>query len=440
VLKIKINAIIFFIFSLGYTFIETTPHRIEDLNQIYNQALQSSLQCKIGYYITQSEGMVKYTALGNLLPHINFSSSLRYMDQKTNGKHRNHKNYVASINLEQSLFNYCSYQIYKHSIESKLKAEKDLNVKKQYFIMKIVNSYFHVLYRQEKSYFAKVQLNVFSKTLKETQLKYKIGKINESKLKIAQAHYYHALSQFHISNSELLEAHAMLKKYTSSNYNALATLCNDIVYDGVYLESFNQCLENSYNNNYDLQSQIHKMKALKNELRGTYGKMIPQMNVEAGFSLNRHNNNSNKSFENMESGYIGMRVMWNILNGGSDYAARKKVFFNYQIAYFSTLEKQFGIKQQIEEHISKLSSSIKRIQSQGYWVIATGMEYQQYKNNIELGDMDFSSILEKLQLLYQYKLALTQAKHSYFSTILSLKLHAGTLSDEDVAYFNTLLR
>jgi outer membrane protein len=436
---IRINLIIFFLFGLAYTFTEENERKTENLNQVYSQALRNSLQCKIGYYMTRSESMGKYTSMGNLLPHINVSSSFRRIDQKTNGKSRHYKNHVVNISLDQSLFNYCSYQIYKISIQNQLKTQKELEVKKQYFIMKIINSYFHVLYRQEKAYFAKIQLNVFSKTLKETQLKYRIGKINESKLKIAQAHYYHSLSQLHMSNVELLEAHGILKKYTSSNYNSLSTLKNDIIYDNISLSSFSQCLENSYNNNYDLQSQIHKMKALKNELKGTYGKVLPQMNFEAGFSINRHNNNNNKSFENVGNSYVGLRFVWNLLNGGSDFASRKKVFFNYQIAYFSTLEKQFSIKQQIEEDMNKLSSSIKKIQSQGYWVVATGIEYQQCKNNIELGDIDFSSTLEKLQLLYQYKLALTQTKHNYISTILSLKLHTGTLSDEDVAYLNTLL-
>jgi outer membrane protein len=329
--------------------------------------------------MTQSENMIRYSSLGNLLPHVNISSSFRYIDQKTNGKHRNYNNHVINISLEQSLFNYCSYKVYQHSVENRLKTQKDLSAKKQYFIMKIINSYFHVLYRQEKSYFAKIQLNVFSKTLRETQLKYKIGKINESKLKIAQAHYYHALSQFHTSNNELLEAHGILKKYTSSNYDSLAMLSNDVVYDNIHLRKFNQCLVNSYSSNYDLQSQIHKMKALKNELKGVYGKVLPQVNFEAGISINRHNNNNNKSFENVGNSYLGLRAVWNVLNGGADYASRKRLFYNYQITYFSTLEKQFGIKQQIEEDVSKLSASIKKIQSQGYWVIATGMEYQQQK-------------------------------------------------------------
>ena len=110
--------------------------------------------------MTRSESMGKYTSMGNLLPHINVSSSFRRIDQKTNGKSRHYKNHVVNISLDQSLFNYCSYQIYKISIQNQLKTQKELEVKKQYFIMKIINSYFHVLYRQEKAYFAKIQFAI----------------------------------------------------------------------------------------------------------------------------------------------------------------------------------------------------------------------------------------------------------------------------------------
>lgn len=131
----------------------TTDTPVENLVQIYQQALDNSPQYKADFYTMQSSKMVEPIALGALLPNIGLNAGATLNQIQTTPESGSYRNYTAGISLTQTLFNYGSYQTYQASKQSALSAEETYNAQKQQFILDVATAYFNVLNAKEQVVF-----------------------------------------------------------------------------------------------------------------------------------------------------------------------------------------------------------------------------------------------------------------------------------------------
>ena len=439
-LKIKTIALIlaFFVFNS----VLATKVTLENLSQIYQQALANSSQYKADFYTMRSEKAQPNIALGTLLPKLTLSAVLqqKYIQQaNSSGTYRN---YQAGIDVSQLLFDYKKYQTYQASKQSALQAQETYHLQKQKFILNVSTAYFNVLNAKEQLTFSQANLDAVTSTLKESQLKLKVGMSTDVDVKAAEANYYDALAQVKIKENEVSVAYFALYQYTGVENHHLANLKTSLDFANPKPNNIAVWISTGQQHNAELQAKIYAENAAQITLSGSYGSFLPMVNLQANYSINNARGNNQAlalaggTPGNLKSGYIELTFSWNILNGGSDYASTKQKAFNYQAAQFDTLEQQRSIKQKIEADFYNVVSTTKRIHSLKQSVVAANSAYQQYQVRFKVGNATITDVLDQLQKLYQSESQLAEAKYAYITNMLNLKLDAGILSPQDIDYFN----
>ncbi|WP_119342900.1 TolC family outer membrane protein [Facilibium subflavum] len=417
-----------------------------DLIQVYEQALQSSPEYKANFYTMQSTKAGQSISLGALLPNIALSATaeqnyLQYQGLST----QTFRNYGATINLTQTLFDYNAYQSYEASKKTSLQAQATYKGQKQQFILDFASAYFNVLNAKEQLSFSKANLKAVKSALDQSQQKLDVGMATEVDVKTSQANYYSALAQVTSAENTLKTAYASLYQYTGIEYQNLADLYKDLHFTLPEPDNIHYWVEQGQQNNPNIWSNIYQQQAAENTIQAATGSLLPTVSLEAQYNVNDYKGSTtglalaSLTPGNVRGGYIGLDFSWNILNGGSDYATRKQAAFDYQAAQFNTLDQRRTIKQNIQNDFYNVVSEVKQIQALKQAVVAAQYAYNQYEARFKVGNATITDVLNQLQKLYQSQSNLAQAKYDYIVNVLQLKLDAGTLSEKDINIFNTWL-
>ena len=426
------------------TVMAATDASVENLVQIYQQALDNSPQYKADFYTMQSSKMGEPIALGALLPNIglNAGATLNRVDQTAQSG--SYRNYTAGLSLTQTLFNYGTYQTYQAAKQSSLGAEETYNAQKQQFILDVATAYFNVLNAKEQVVFLKAKLKAVESTLNQSKLKLKVGMSTSVDVKVAESNYYSALADLKAAENNLESAYYALYQYTGVDNKSLADLKDNVNFSNPAPDNIAEWVKRAHASNPNLEAQIFSQNAAAKTWSAATGNLLPSVSLMANYSVN---DNSGSAFAadslplgNYSNGYVGVTFTWNILNGGSDYATRKQAAFNYQAAEFSTLDQQRTITQNIEVDFYNVVSDVKQIEAYKQSVIAGEAAYKQYQARYKVGSSTITEVLDQLQKLYESMSLLTTSKYKYVTDVLQLKLDAGTLSERDIQIFNSWLK
>ena len=418
----------------------------ENLVQVYQQALDNSPQYKANFYTMESSKTQKDVALGALLPNLGLSTgaTLNRIDQAAQSG--SYRNYSAGISLNQSLFNYTDYQTYQAAKQSAYGAEEIYNAQKQQFILDVAAAYFNVLNAKAQVVFLKAKLKAVDSALQQSKLKLQVGMSTNVDVKVAESNYYSVLADLTAADNNVQSAYYALYQYTGVDNKNLADLQDKVEFSNPQPNNIAQWLNRAQASNPSLKAQIYSQNAAEKTWSAAMGNFLPNVNLTASYTVN---DNAGSAFAagttslplgNYSNGYIGLTFTWNVLNGGSDYAARKQAAFNYQAAEFTTLDQQRTIQQNIETDFYTIVSDVRQIEAYRQSVIAGDAAYKQYQARFKVGSATITEVLNQLQKLYESMSLLSTAKYQYISDVLQLKLDAGTLSDHDIQIFNTWLK
>ena len=441
-MSLKINTITLILGFFAFNSVLAAENKLENLSQIYQQALANSPQYQAYFYTMESEKTKQNIALSPLFPNLTLSANIQQNYAQQVNISGTYRNYQTGIAIKQLLFNYTTYQTYQASKQSALQAEETYALQKQKFIVNVAIAYFNVLKAKEQLAFSQANLEAVTSTLKESKLKLKVGMSTDVDVKAAEANYYDALAQVKIKENEVSTAYFALYQYTGVENHNLANLKTNLDFANPKPNNIAVWISTAEQHNAELNAQIYAENAAHINLSGSYGSFLPTVSLQAEYGVNNARGNNqllgfnNIATGNAKSGAITLQFQWNILNGGTDYASIKKAAFEYQKEQFNTLEQQRSIKQKIETDFYNVISTIKRIQSLKQSVVAADSAYQQYQVRFKVGNATITDVLDQLKTLYQSESQLAEAKYAYITNMLNLKLDAGILSPEDIDDFN----
>ncbi len=430
--------------AVSASFAKEVP--LENLVKIYQQALDNSPQYKADQYTMRSSTMQQGIALGKLLPNLGLNAGANMSRVDQTAQSGSYRNYTTGITLTQSLFNYSTYQAYQAAKQSAYGAEETYSAQKQQFTLDVATAYFNVLNAKEQVVFLEAKLKAVESALQQSKLKLKVGMSTDVDVKIAEANYYSVLASLKAAENDLQSAYYALYRYTGVENKNLADLQDKVNFTNPKPNNIDEWITKAQASNPNLKSQIYTQNAAEKTWLAAVGSFLPNVSLTANYSVN---DNAGSAFAadaaglplgNYSNGYIGLTFTWNILNGGSDYAARKQAAFNYQAAEFTTLNQQRTIKQNVETDFYNVVSDVKQIEALRQSVIAGEAAYEQYQARYKVGSSTITEVLDQLQKLYESMSLLATAKYKYITDVLQLKLDAGTLSEKDIQLFNSWLK
>ncbi len=480
-----IKKTLFSVFSLGLS--ACIPVSAMDLLETYKVAYKSSPIIKSQYATYQVSNADSNIALGTLLPSITLSasaSSTRFFDQDSafNGT-TNSTTYGAS--LSQNVFNYALFNIYAATKQSAQADYATYEYQVQEFILEVSKTYFSVILAEANVQVAEEQIKATEATLKQTKAELKVGTKTESDVKQIESSYYNAKATL-VKNKNTLKA----------NYYDLAVLTGiqkivplDPIRDDMQAlrpnpANMQQWVDMAIQKNLSLQASKLSQVASESAVEACKGKFLPVVSLSAsymylrspffqpgfggsasssggalaglindGVSVSCLVNTSNEISPgsggqagiplqgiNFQMASIGLTFTWSIFNGGTDYAALQQGAENYVNARYTTLQNQRSIIQQTEKDYLAVMTAISSIKAYRQAKISSDIAYQMMLEEYKVGTLTINEVLQQMTITYQNAYDVVQAEYDYITSLLNLKLDAGTLSINDVEDINKFLK
>jgi outer membrane protein len=482
-----IKKALFTVFSLGLS--ACIPASAMDLLETYKAAYESSPIIKYQYATYQSSNEDSNIALGSLLPSITLSASAsaaKFFDESSDFYSLGTiTSTTLSASLTQNIFNYPLMNIYRSTKQSAQASYATYEYQVQEFILDVAKTYFSVILAEANVQVAKEQIKATEATLKQTKAELKVGTKTESDVKQIEASYYNAQATL-VENTNTLK----------SNYYDLAVLTGiqkvvplDPIRDDMQAlrpnpANMKQWVDMAIQKNLSLQASKLNQVASESAVEACKGKFFPTVSLSASYTYLKNPffqpgfggggsssagslaalinddvsvsclvDTSNEisagsggmagipingvSFSMVS---VGLTFTWSIFNGGTDYAALQQGAEDYVNARYTTLQNQRSIIQQTEKDYLAVLTAISSIKAYRQAKISSDIAYQMMLEEYKVGTLTVNEVLQQMTITYQNAYNVVQAEYDYITTLLSLKLDAGTLSINDVEDVNRFLK
>ncbi|MDC0535107.1 TolC family protein [Francisellaceae bacterium] len=482
-----IKKALFSVFSLGLS--ACIPVSAMDLLETYKAAYKSSPIIKYQYATYQAMNEDSNIALGGLLPNISLSASAsatRFFDKDSDFYSLGTiESTTVGATLSQSIFNYPLINIYRSAKQSAQASYATYEYQVQEFILNVAETYFSVILAEANVQVAKEQIKATEATLKQTKAELKVGTKTESDVKQIESSYYNAKATL-VKNKNTLK----------SSYYDLAVLTGiqkivplDPIRDDMQAlrpspSSIQQWVDMAVQKNLSLQASKLDQVASETAVEACKGKFFPTVSLSASYTYLRSPffqpgfsgggsssagataaiisddvsasclvDTSNEISAgsggqagiplkgvNFSMASIGLTFTWSIFNGGTDYAALQQGAEDYVNARYTTLQNQRSIIQQTEKDYLAVLTAISSIKAYRQAKISSDIAYQMMLEEYKVGTLTVNEVLQQMSITYQNAYNVVQAEYDYITTLLSLKLDAGTLSINDVEDVNRFLK
>ena len=349
------------------------------------------------------------------------------------------------MKIEQILFDYNLYNRYEYTSQNILKLEQENRAKQQAFIVDIAKSYFKILLIKQQLLFSAMQLEIAIESLEEKLLQIKSTSTTNYSFVDEIKNYYITINQMQETENEMRIAYEILEEHTAKKNFNLYKLKKNLEFLHPEITSIDKILNTAKNNNAEMQSQMYLESISEIAKKAKFGRLLPKINIEINHSMNHSSNFLNYqtriNHDYVKHSYIGIKTSYNIFNGGIDYAIQKKTNAYNKGSYLLKLDKIKNFEKIVKSGLLEIIDSIKKIKKQYSEVKISEYNYENYKNLFQLNDNDIEliKVIEKLNILYYDCTLLEEYKQSYIINVLQHLLNIGTLSEQDITFFNNWL-
>ena len=390
------------------------------------QSTQENLSIMSGELLPNIK--ISYTAKDNLLKHdyLEYSRSKNFFQNLT-------------ITISQNLFDWPSWNKYRY-LDFQRKADMINFDKTQQNILKsISNAYFSILKAQDNLVYAKANKRWNKELLDQTKEKFKIGFKSIIDVKNIRAQYEQAAADLVKAKNDLKISCIKISKFVKEPVNSVKGLSNDFPFNKPKPNNVEKWLEISMNKNLNIIQKCYLVRAAKSGINAAWGLFMPNILLSGTKTFIFDSRKNNSFFSDSKKENLSIQANFNLLNGGSDYAAIRKQKYNEKIAQLVLLQTKIKVESELRTAYLTLISDISKIQAYKQATLAAKTSVSALKTGYRIGTQTIIDLLNQQQLLFQLQQKYSKAKYKYIDDLLNLKLIAGTISSKDIQIINQWL-
>jgi outer membrane protein len=412
-----------------------------DLMEAYTRAKKSDPLFGSSVYEHEAAKTLSKQGRSLLFPLIQASGSMsRYeFDVTPATAYQDFTGFQSGITLKQSIFDLSRfYQYRQYNIRETIgdvkfaSAEQDL-------ILRVAEAYFNALAASDLLKLIDTEKKAVLEQLQQAKRMFQIGAGTITDVHDAEARYDSILSK-EVENKYNLESKIQaLKRLVGTEPDGLSLLEENIPLQAPEPDSRDAWIEIAKKQNPLLKSYAYNIDNDKDELKKNKAQRLPTVDLMAGYTWTNTVSGIVKS-QNIAYKSVGFQVSMPIFTGGYITAKVKEAQAKleqtkktYEDALSDDIQKLTEAFLGVKGGIAKINSLLTAVRS-----ASTSLDSN--KKGLIAGLRTIVDVLNADRDLYDVRGKLLQARYDYIMSMVKLKFHAGTLSEEDVHMINQWLQ
>lgn len=424
--------------SMLVGFSMTSSAFAEDLYQVYQQALQNDPTT----LRAQANKDAAYAGISlsqaSLLPQI----SLRLSADRTNGDLSRETNDLT-LQLRQSVFDWSNWKNMDRAELVATQADANYGLAKQDLILRTVSAYFNVLQAQDDLEFSLAEKRAIERQLEQTKQRFEVGLTAITDVHEAQAQFDNAVaSEISAQNNVEINLEA-LREITGNYYSNVSSLNTETFSASMPAPSdIGSWVKTAEEQNLQLMAAKFGVDIAKEDITiantGHYPtvSLFGQYNSNDTTGIASDPGLSGGSTERFNTSYVQLTVDVPIYQGGSVSARVEQARHGFVATSEDRERVHRSVVREVRSNYFDVTAAISRINALNQAVVSAESALKATEAGFEVGTRTIVDVLNSTRNLYDAKRNLSRARYNYVTSVLGLKLAAGTLNEQDVIDIN----
>ena len=340
------------------------------------------------------------------------------------------------LNLSQTLWSYQAFSQLKEANLQAAAAEATFRGAEQNLLLRVAQAYFGILSASDQVAANRSEREAFGTLLTQATVRQQTGVGPRSDVAQAQA-FYDATEQSVIDAQNALDdANLALTEIVGPRADRIAPLRDDIPLSSPEPASAEEWVVAARQENFGVRAAQLKVEAAARDVSAQRGRGLPTLLLTGSASKLSQNETfgGNQSLDT-----VGVSFSWPILQGGavaSGVRQSRALHRQAEAAFDAALR---DTEKQTRAAFRNIVSGVQRIAAARRAVVSGRDAVEASRRSVEFGTGKEFDLLNAQNNYYVAIRAYNQARYDYLTSVLTLKLEAGRLTERDLIAIDDLL-
>jgi outer membrane protein len=424
-----------------------------DLKLLYELALTRDTTLQVAHFQRDASIEVRPQALASLLPQLSASASATreragYDSSQISSTQSAGCTLSADaggcygtvrglgLNLSQTLWSYQAFNQLKEANLQAAAAEATFRGAEQNLLLRVAQAYFGILSASDQLATNRSEREAFGSLLGQATVRQQTGVGPRSDVAQAQA-FYDATEQSVIdARNALDDANLALTEIVGPRADRIAPLRDDIPLSSPEPASAEEWVVAARQENFDVRAAQLKVEAAARDVSAQRGRGLPTLLLTGSTSKLSQNETfgGNQTLDTM-----GVSFSWPILQGGAVASGVRQSRALYRQAESALDAALRDTEKQTRAAFRNIVSGVQRIAAARRAVASGRDAVEASRRSVEFGTGKEFDLLNAQNNYYVAIRAYNQARYDYLTSVLTLKLEAGRLTERDLIAIDDLL-
>jgi outer membrane protein len=406
----------------------TSATYADSLFDVYQQALQNDPAILKSKATKEAAFIDIDKSRAGLLPQI----SLALTTSKTYGDSDTSSN-SAKISLSQSIYDRTVWVALDRAELVASRADTTYASAMQDLIVRAVGSYFNTLQAQDDLEFAQAEKRAIERQLEQTKQRFEVGLTAITDVHEAQAQYDTSVAA-EISAENAVETNLeALREITGAYYLQLNVLNTQTFSPSMPNPSeINDWLKLAEERNLELLASNTTVDIAKFDIKGARAGHYPTVSLSASAGSSDTDSYGTSTADRYNTYGLGLTVSVPIYSGGRTTANVDSAKYSF-IANSEERERiHRSVIRSVRSNYNDVKAAISRIKAFEQAVVSAESALKATEAGFDVGTRTIVDVLNSTRNLFDARRNLSAVRYGYVTSMMSLKLAAGTLSEQDV--------
>jgi outer membrane protein len=426
-----------------------------DLKLLYELALTRDTTLQVAHFQRDASIEVRPQALASLLPQLSASASATreragYDSSQISSTQSAGCTLSAGagtqrcygtvrglgLNLSQTLWSYQAFNQLKEANLQAAAAEATFRGAEQNLLLRVAQAYFGILSASDQLATNRSEREAFGTLLSQATVRQQTGVGPRSDVAQAQA-FYDATEQSVIDAQNALDdANLALTEIVGPRADRIAPLRDDIPLSSPEPASAEEWVGAARQENFGVRAAQLKVEAAARDVSAQRGRGLPTL-LLTGSSSKLSQNESFGGNQTLDT--VGVSFSWPILQGGAVASGVRQSRALHRQAESALDAALRDTEKQTRAAFRNIVSGVQRIAAARRAVASGRDAVEASRRSVEFGTGKEFDLLNAQNNYYVAIRAYNQARYDYLTSVLTLKLEAGRLTERDLIAIDDVL-
>lgn len=413
----------------------------ENLSAIYQQALNSDPELKSALAGHRAQLLNEDKATALLLPTVTLSTNTSRKRQKSSISNPPNKIDVFTdtsynFNINQPILHYDAFILRNQAQDSIQQSSTQLAATQQAIMLKVAERYFDYLSAQANLDFSASEKKAIAKQLEQARKRFDVGLIAITDVHEAQSAYDLSVAAEIAAQNQRASAAEALTEITGNTHDNLDNLNKKLPLLKPQPEDMSTWTDIASKQNLQLKSFRLTTNIAKKEIRLQRAGHYPTLDIVASHNKSDTGGDFGR---NSTTSSLALQLNVPIYQGGLINAQTKEAVHLYSQAQHNQDQQLRAVLRQTRDAYRGVISGISQVKALQQATVSSQSALETTQAGFDVGTRTIVDVLLAQRSLFQSIRNYDQARHQYIVNILRLKSGAGTLSPDDLSYFDQWL-